>query len=268
MKFNIALSASILLPFAFAGSVRVAAVKYDDLGKRTTEQSPAAGKQGAGAVGYLPNAGEIGNGTEETPQMGHGPVVVDGFNSTGTGMNETETSDYNSTESASGVGGSMDYGTGAGSNSTGSAAGMDYGAGTGLDGNETSSMTSDMLIVSQREYTMAGNQRVELSIKYGMSHVNQTWEVSNGILNAVPELSTPAGCTDTSAQGSSGNSTDSLYGGEDLYGESTSGDSTTSDSFMPATTSGSGPVPTGNNGTSDYMVRRPDAVHPGFTGPK
>ncbi|KAL8708535.1 MAG: hypothetical protein Q9220_006588 [cf. Caloplaca sp. 1 TL-2023] len=253
-----------MLPLAFAGSLRIPSVKHDSVGKRYTErEAPAAAKRQANNVGYLPNNGEVGNGTSGTPPMGHGPVVVDtaavggpASNSTDAATNGTETTGTNSTGSASDVGGSMDYAPAAGSNGTG-----------------TDSMTGQMLVVSERQYTMEGSQRVEISIKYGMSHVNQTWEVANGVLNAVPSLSTPNGCvTNSSApypdvSGSADNSTGSLYGDMGSTDNSTSGGSITSDSFiiMSSTTSGSGPTGTGNSG---YMVRRPDTAHPGFTGPK
>ncbi|KAL8736438.1 MAG: hypothetical protein Q9166_000230 [cf. Caloplaca sp. 2 TL-2023] len=58
------------------------------------------------------------------------------------------------------------------------------------DGGDSSNKKKT-LVVRERRYKHNGHRRVQFKIKYGESHVQQTWEVRNGVLNLIPEESIP-----------------------------------------------------------------------------
>ncbi|KAL8725397.1 MAG: hypothetical protein Q9181_006431 [Wetmoreana brouardii] len=277
MKVTKALTASFILPSALAGSFRVANVRHDGLGKRTNEPGDVPYPSSTGStsttsiIGYLPNAGLLGTGTPANGGVsltGHGPAV----------QPQPDSNSGNGTY------------TGSGGNSSSS----DYSSSNTTEEGAGGTEDTPALQVSEKQYTQNGYQRIDISIKYGKSHIRQIWEVRNGMLAVVPiphAMSTttpsmPVG-TGTSSGPSNANDTNAPYG---YSGSDSSSTGATYGGGTRVSGTGLPPAPTTNpaaNPTSTVMgemivagvgsasgtavpmqLNRPDVAHPGFTGPK
>ncbi|KAL9592072.1 MAG: hypothetical protein Q9179_007084 [Wetmoreana sp. 5 TL-2023] len=284
MRVTKALTVSFLLPCALAGSFRVANVRHDGLGKRTDEPrdvpypsstSSISTTSTTSTIGYLPNAGLLGTGTPANGGVsltGHGPAVQPQPGSSSGNGNDT------------GSGGNTSSGNYSSSNTTEGSSALQF---------------------SEKQYTHNGHQRIEISIKYGMSHIRHIWEVHDGMLTEVPiphpmPTTTPSmPCmpvgTGTSSGSSGANDTNAPYGdgGSDSWGGIHTGSSGTGAIYGGSTgvsAPGLPPAPTTNpvtypastmmgemivagvgsaSGTPVPMqLDRPDISHPGFTGPR
>ncbi|KAL8686103.1 MAG: hypothetical protein Q9218_007343 [Villophora microphyllina] len=247
---------------------------------------------------YTPNTNDTssaGTGSLETIPSNSTGTYNDTTSSTGTYNDTTSSTSTNNTDLESGI-----YPL---SNTT---------SDTNSTSNESTSTSTDStaempLMVSEMQYTINGNQRVEISLSYGDSNITQIWEAREGMLSLVPTPANETGEEGPTATlhagpytpmgtggvpiGGSGNDTNSTYYGGDTgngtsggMGMGMGGTGTTSPSISPTTTPTSTPtssggagmgyqVNTGVAGTSGRAVPvanldRPDVNHPGFTGPK
>ncbi|KAL9033697.1 MAG: hypothetical protein Q9180_005809, partial [Flavoplaca navasiana] len=209
MKFTIATSIALLLPFAIAQSSGSAAADTDAVSAQ--QYQPGDGADGATpdasmAYGDLGGAGANNATSNSTAALGDGSGAGAGSASFDPSVTSEDSSaseadateEYPSTSSGaippavpasegasgSGSGGSMDYmKTAQDVPAAGSPSGGNMGG--GMD-QATPGDDNKQLVVSDRRFEENGNRRIELKIEFGESHVYQTWEIRDGKLEEVP----------------------------------------------------------------------------------
>ncbi|KAI4266204.1 MAG: hypothetical protein LQ337_008863 [Flavoplaca oasis] len=288
MKFTIATSVALLLPFVIAQSSDSAGANTDAVsGQQYQPGAEADGVDGATsdastAYGGLEGAGANNATSNSTAALGDEPGAGSGsasFDPSAT-SEDSSTPDADATEeypsassgamppaepasegaSGSGSGGSMDYmKTAQDVPAGGSPSGGSMGG--GMD-QATSGDDNKQLVVSDRRFEENGNRRIELKIEFGESHVYQTWEIRDGKLEEVPGGTggTAMPLSEGGASAASGSTSDNTMSKSQSPGASGSTqDSASSMSGFDDLTGGS-PSPSGAPGSGSVSTTNGDTT--------